>query len=367
MITTVQNEVMLMLPSKRRPSSKGWISFDAVCCAHNGESRDNRGRGGINAGADGSISYHCFNCGYKTGYRPGRPIGYRFRKLLEWLGADEGKIQRLIVEAMRLRDEIDPVNPTQPKKIIEFKPRPLPPLSAGIQELITAIRLQLDYDDLGQANFEQIMQIAPPMFITAVEYLYKRKIYHKRYDFYITEDTAHNNHKRLIIPLMWKGECVGYTARALDDDVKPKYYTNHEPDFVFNMDMQTQDKQFVIVTEGPFDAMSVDGVAVLGSEISDQQTDIIDSLKREVIVVPDFDVHVDVKSGKKKWPGRSLIDAALDNNWSVSFPVWTEQYKDVSEATENFGKLFALKSIIDAKETSALKIELLTKKLYNTL
>jgi hypothetical protein len=29
--------------------------------------------------------------------------------------------------------------------------------------------------------------------------------------------------------------------------------------------------------------------------------------------------------------------------------------------------LFALKSIIDAKETSALKIELLTKKLYNTL
>jgi DNA primase len=166
---------------------------------------------------------------------------------------------------------------------------------------------------------------------------------------------------------MWQGKCIGYTARAMEDGIKPKYYTHHEPDFVFNMDLQTPDKQFVIVTEGPFDAMSVDGVAVLGSEVSDQQADIIDSLKREVIVVPDFDIHVDEKSGKKKWPGRSLIDAALDNNWSVSFPVWTEKYKDVSEATENFGKLFALKSIIDAKETSALKIELLTKKLYNTL
>jgi DNA primase len=208
----------------------------------------------------------------------------------------------------------------------------------------------------------------PEQMSRAVEYIVSRKVYNSnRYDFYLSADTDHNMDQRLIIPLLWQGECIGYTARALVDNVKPKYYTHHEPDFVFNMDMQTPDRQFVIVTEGPFDAMAVDGVAILGSEISDQQADIIDSLKREVIVVPDFDVKINERTGKKIWSGRSLIDAALEYNWSVSFPIWAGEYKDVAEAREKTDQLFVFKSILDARESSALKIELLAKKLYNTL
>jgi hypothetical protein len=44
--------------------------------------------------------------------------------------------------------------------------------------------------------------------------------------------------------------------------------------------------------------MSIDGVAILGSECSEQQADIIESLGREVIVVPDFDKHTS-KQGKE--------------------------------------------------------------------
>jgi len=110
----------------------------------------------------------------------------------------------------------------------------------------------------------------------------------------------------------------------------------------------------VIVVEGPFDAMAIDGVAILGNEISEEQVDIIDSLKREVIVVPDWDK-----------PGQSMIDAALEYGWSVSFPVWREEYKDVAGAVEKLGRLFVLKSILAAKQSNGLKIELLRKKIYN--
>jgi len=113
--------------------------------------------------------------------------------------------------------------------------------------------------------------------------------------------------------------------------------------------------------------MAVDGVAVLSSEVSDVQADIIDSLAREVIVVPDFDAHVNEKTGKKVWAGRSLVEAALDYGWSVSFPVWHEHHKDVAEAATALGSLFVLKSILDARQSNPLKIELQAKQIYNKL
>jgi DNA primase len=156
--------------------------------------------------------------------------------------------------------------------------------------------------------------------------------------------------------MIWEGRTIGYTARTFVDEVKPKYYSHYEPNFVFNTNNQQRDWKFVIVCEGPFDAMAIDGVAVLGNEVAEQQADIIDALGREVIVVADAD-----KSGVK------LVDAAVKYGWSVSFPVWQEDTdcKDISDAVVKYGKLFVLKSIIDSKESSKLKIELLRKRLYN--
>jgi hypothetical protein len=57
----------------------------------------------------------------------------------------------------------------------------------------------------------------------------------------------------------------------------------------------------------------------------------------------------------------------MEAGWTVSFPVWQETCKDINEAIIKFGKLFVLKSILAARETSRLRIELKKKKLYNTL
>lgn len=347
----VQDAVMQLLPARRKKSNE-WVSFNAVCCTHNGETADTRGRGGIIPAADGAVSYHCFNCGFKVSYRPGWALSYKFRKLLSWLGADENTVRRLVLEAVRVRELVAPEQVPEPERKIEIKPRSLPEDAVSLKEWATYISLQSDQWKM------------PHQLIHAVDYLASRDpSLIDRYDFYLSEDESYNLHKRIIVPFYWKGNLIGYTARAFDDKIKPKYHSNYEPNYVFNLDRQTPDRKFVIVAEGPFDAMAVDGVAVLSNECSEIQADQIDQLARTVIVVPDFDTHVD-KRGRTVWSGSRLVDQAIEYGWNVSFPVWQETCKDLSEAVQMYGRLFVIKSIIDAQQSSRLKIELMKKKIH---
>lgn len=359
---TIQQDVLQLLPARRKSAPSGWISFNAPCCVHNGETADTRGRGGIINSADGAVSYHCFNCGFKTGWRPGWHINYKFRKLLRWFGADDNTIQRLVIEAVRLKDTVAPdAIPATDIATLDFKARPLPPDTASIRHWATAMRLGADWNDHGIVNVD-----VPEQLLKCCDYLLTRgaKEYNKSYEFYLSDDQAYNMHRRVIIPFYWQDQLIGYTARAMDDGVKPKFHSSYEPNYVFNVNKQRAESKFVIVCEGPFDALSVDGVAVLSNNISEIQADIIDSLARQVIVVPDFDVKPN-KQGRLVWSGKQLVDAALEYGWAVSFPIWHETCKDINEAQVKYGKLFTLKAILAGVETNRLKIELLKKKIHN--
>lgn len=344
-----------ILPGKRKTSANGWTSFNAPCCIHNGESQDTRGRGGVILNPDGGVSYHCFNCNYKTSYVVGRPLSYKFRKLLLWLGASDNDVRQLVIEAIRVKEFVDITKPEQtpePELEVSYRPRPLPEQARSFKSFITMFEL----------NDWQINSV-PEQFHKAVNYVYQRGIDMQKYDFYWTPEVEHKLSYRVIVPFTWKNEIIGYSSRAFVDGIKPKYHTEHEPNYVFNVDRQRRDSKFVLVTEGPFDAMSVDGVAVCSNECNEVQANIIDSIGKEVIVVPDFDVK-EVR-GRRVWSGEMLIDAALEYGWHVSFPVWRETCKDVNDAVVKYGKLFAIKAIIDSKETSRLKIELMKKRILN--
>jgi 5S rRNA maturation endonuclease (ribonuclease M5) len=344
MLSSIQDAVKLVLPGKRKTNStSGWISFNAPCCTHNGENPDTRGRGGMVMNPDGGTSYHCFNCGFKASYIPGRHLTYKFRKLLSWLGADEGTIKRLVIDAIRIRELVAPETLIEVEEVepINFKARALPEDAQTFHALNTFYALNNNVD-------------VPNEWHNSVLYSAQRGIDLSKYNLMWTPETQYNLHKRVIIPFTWRNEIIGYSARAFDELVKPKYHSSYEPNYVFNTDKQLPDAKFVIVAEGPFDAMSVDGVAVLSNECSEIQADIIDSLGREVIVVPDTD-----KAGAK------LIDQAIEYGWTVSFPVWQETHKDIASAVEQYGKLFVIKSILEARQTSRLKIELHKRKLYN--
>ena len=349
MFNAVQDYTLSILPSKRRRSQSGWISFNAVCCHHNGDSADTRGRGGVITNPDGGVSWHCFNCGFKTSYQPGRPLSFKFRKLLNWLGADPTEVKRLIIEAIRVKELIRPEDIRAPEEEIVFEARSLPQEAQSFLALAEFYKL---------AEY----QSTPKLFTDAVHYALDRKIDTIKYDLYWTPEVEHKLNHRVIVPFVYKGRTVGYTARATVDGIKPKYHSNHPANFVFNMDNQLPTSKFVLVVEGPFDAMSVDGVSVQTNEISEQQAEIIEGLGREVIYIPDFDQHLN-KQGRPVWPGLAAVEQAIEYGWSVSFPVWRETCKDVNAAVIKYGKLFVMKAILEGKESNSLKIKLIAGKI----
>ena len=129
-----------------------------------------------------------------------------------------------------------------------------------------------------------------------------------------------------------------------------------QPGYVFGTDLQRPDWQHVIVVEGVFDALSISGLAVLHADISDVQARLIRSLGREVTVVPDQDAA-----------GMKLVDRAVELGWAVSMPAWPESVKDVNDAVKQYGRLVTLITIMQARETSRIKIELRKRQLVKGL
>ena len=148
---------------------------------------------------------------------------------------------------------------------------------------------------------------------------------------------------------------VGHTTRYLDDKT-PKYIHDIQPGYVFGTDLQRSNWQHVLVMEGVFDALSVSGLAVLHAEISDAQARLIRGLAREITVVPDQDAA-----------GMRLIDRALELGWAVSLPAWPDDVKDVNDAVKRYGRLGALITIMQARETSRIKIEMRRKQFVKRL
>jgi DNA primase len=158
---------------------------------------------------------------------------------------------------------------------------------------------------------------------------------------------------RVIIPFYHEGRIVGWTGRKITDG-KPRYLTTAQPGYVFNMDAQTSDRKYAIVVEGQFDAIAIGGVAIMHNEPNEIQCARINSLFRDIIVVPDKD-----RAGAK------MIIAALNNGWSISMPPWGEEIKDVSDAVKKYGKVYTLAAILHYKEDNKIKIEIQKKKLEN--
>jgi hypothetical protein len=155
----------------------------------------------------------------------------------------------------------------------------------------------------------------------------------------------------IVVPFTHDNQVVGHTTRFMDNRT-PKYIQDIQPGYVFGTDLQSADWQHVIVVEGVFDALSISGLAVLHAEINDAQVRLIRSLGRDVVVVPDQDEA-----------GMRLVDRAVELGWSVSMPNWPADVKDVNDAVIRWGRLATLITIMQARETSRIKIELRKKQL----
>lgn len=316
----ISDTLLTHLPSKRKHTPSGWISFNAPCCD------DKRQRGGFIVNGGDAVSYHCFNCQFKASWQPGRPVSQKMSKLMRDLGISDDTISQLRLEALRLKGSSDVVIKTV---VPTFEVRALPPES----ELITSL---LDH--------------IPDKLVPVLEYLHSRKLYLEDYPFYWTPKVGFSN--RVIIPFLKDNVIVGYTARAIGD-TKPKYISEQQPGYVFNLDRQQNNREFVICCEGPIDAISIDACALMGAEIKDSQNWLLRQLNKEIVLVPDRDHE-----------GPKTVEQAIEYGWSVSMPEWPEGIKDVNDAVCKLGRLATLFLIIQAKESNSLKIQLRAKKWF---
>ena len=323
-------DILSIVPGRKRKTPSGWYTFNAICCIHFGHRADRRSRGGIKMEGPINFSYHCFNCGFKTSFKLGKTISADTRKLLEWCGIESILIQKWSLESLQHKDLLDYTEiKKRVRSRIKFKEKPLP-----------------DGEFLDDAN---------PLHKEYIDYLRRRGLNHRDYPFMITPHDHGRQAKRIIIPYTHDNKIVGYISRFLDDRI-PKYIKEQQTGYVFGCDFQKPDWPIVILTEGVFDALSLNACALTHNEISPEQIEVIAGMNKQVIFVP----HQD-KSGLP------VCDHALELGYKVSIPNWAPGIKDINEAVVQYGRLPTLLSILQSATTSPIKIELKRKQLAKRL
>ena len=331
-MTLVLDRFRLLLP-KIKSSPSGWISFNAPCCHHRGHARDTRKRAGIMFSE--GVVYNCFNCKYTANWQPGRTLTEKFKTLCRWLGANDDEIKHLVFEALKT-ESLD-YEPEHFVEKVKFTKKDLPEATMTIAEWVNSAYLLDIAEDIGKV----------------IDYLIGRG--YDPMDDNFCWSPAPGFIDRVIIPFKYDGVVVGNTARKVTEG-KPKYLSDQHHHFVFNVDEQSEQQRYLFVCEGPFDALAVDGVALLTNDIADQQSRIINSLGHEIIVIPDQDEA-----------GLNLIERAMVNDWAVAFPNWDDDVKDCADAVQKYGKLFVVVDAIKTAQRGEIKIKMAKKKLEHRI
>lgn len=324
------------MPHPRKKAHGGGSNINCPMCVSRGESRpDTKFRCGIRTFPTGALAINCFNCSFATRWSPGSLLSRNLREFLSNIGVNDLEIKKLNFTAWQMKqNDIAVPERESPMFIPNFQEIELPPMAMPISQWA-----EMDCED--------------PDFLDVVMYAMSRgdELFSST-EFYWSPDTQHGMNRRLLIPFYWRGKIVGWTGRSVDEKVQPRYYTNTPPHFLFNNENMNKDRKFIILVEGQFDALAIDGVSTQGAKLSEQQAYWLNDSGKHIIVLPDRDEA-----------GQKLIDLALQYGWSVSFPCWDPHVKDANDAVKAYGKLFAVRSIIDGATDNKLKINLLRKKL----
>lgn len=311
-----------------RSSNTGFTNYCCPLCIFRGHSRpDRKHRCGIKYVGE-TIGINCFNCHFKSRYRLGELLGSDMRFFLEQMGVPKRDVKMLNFWAEQIRTQLanDPSMQHQLNVIAtpEFPTIDLPSQAHSLQTWASVACDEADYHE-------------------AVSYLRARgSEIAGATTYFWTPITTHDLHRRIIIPCYCEQRLVGWTARATSDDIAPRYIKETPSHLLFNIDLLRAPKRaYILLVEGVFDALAIDGIAALGGSLNEQQIAWINQSEKQVIVVPDRDRA-----------GSHLIDIAIQQNWPVATPHygkhqwWDADIKDAAAAVQRYGKLFTLRSII---------------------
>lgn len=345
-----------LLIGKSRKTPSGWESVNCPACVHNGEpTPDDRRRGGISMSPDGSITFNCLRCHYRAHWHPGMSLNRKMQNLLNWFGMDKDAIKKLAfriwIENQQVLQNTNSTKKTKNVDPIEFPETTLPPGSKPLS----------DWIEQGEQSQN---------FLDVCEYLVsgRGRTIAQSYEYFWTPHRKHWFHRSVIVPFYWQNKVVGYSARRIDKNHKVRYYAHTPKNFLFlNENIDKPGRRWIVVVEGVFDAIALDGVGALGGSLNDTQIQWLENSGREIIVVPD-----------RALGGENLAEIAKARGWWVSIPLrrgysnsnedspwsWDWWIKDPADAVKEYGRLFTLKSIFESITKDSVKIDLYMKMFF---
>lgn len=293
-------------------------------------------RGGFYLEHPNTIGYSCFNCGHTAKYNPTEHEGLSKNM---WTVIHAYDIPKSEIDAWKLENLLNGNNDIEKtEKKIEYSP--------------SVIELPEHFYRLDEAEPND------KWAIIANHTLKQRLINPNDYDFYLSTGEGKNGKKwlgRVIIPIYKDRKLIYYHGRSLVPSLTPKYVSvgGDRKAVLYNYDALTSySKRPIFVTEGFFDAYILDGVAIIGKFITEEQKYWLSKTNREIVVIPD-----------KYGDGIKLVKQALDLGWKISFPNFGV-CKDVNEAIIKYGKIFVINELMKSIK-SGYGAEIETKLYFN--
>jgi hypothetical protein len=322
-IVSLEEVIRRYITLPTHASGTGWFPILCKVCNDTGKKGP---RAGFKFDTE-AVGYHCFNCSIKTKYDPETHANVpdKLVQVLRAFGVPEGEWEQVNFANLAKRDKGQ--IKTQPKASrTSFEPSVVP--------------LPSHFYPLAEASpNDQWAEVTKA-------YLESRGIDHTSYSFMLSEKSrdpiVSKWYKRVIIPIYKDSNLIYYIGRDLTSKAQKKYlspsYTKEKVMYGFTEVFRETDEPLYIV-EGWFDAFAINGVAILGNEISEAQANWLNRSQRKKVYIPD-------RFGN----GIQTAEQALKLKWSIATPgvnVWTEDVKDMSDAVNRYGNLFVMKSLAE--------------------
>lgn len=278
----LQQLIQQYVPLSNQTNSGFWTIECAAC-------NDHSPRAGFKF-ENGEVGYKCFNCKRKFRYVEGETIISNYAiQILEAFGIPKSKVMEVVNGNFFETGEITF------EKIIESRQRTLGSIIGS------ETKLPKNTFFIGSDKFPDIQK-------PIINYLESRKIDPYKIKAMFSLSERHEN--RVIIPIYQHGKLIHWQSRSILKDVKPRYLTCYDNKNIAIWGLQNSYKHTgpLFITEGIFDASLVDGVAILGSDLSPEKIQILNTINRKKVVVVDYDAN-----------GKSLAMAALEAGWEITY------------------------------------------------
>jgi hypothetical protein len=273
---------------------------------------DQKDRGGFKFDEQ-FAGYSCYNCGAKFKYEEGTgKLSKNAREILEAFGITRDDLTAIRSAILQAPKEETEIKLDELKKVKLITPEvPLPNKSYPI----------------GADHHEELQ-------IPIAEYLEARHIDPLRVQAHFSLDPRYLN--RVIIPYLRDGKIIYWQARAILDDVKPRYLNSPiaRDAVMYGYDrLYNYDPSPLFVNEGVFDAAVLNGIGICGSSLNAAKIEILRKCGRRLIFVIDRDKT-----------GGELAKQVLENGWELTFV--DRRASDANKSVQLFGLPFTVYTLM---------------------